>query len=305
VAITSQVNNARTYASDVGNDVFFYVSGTVGVTGSNAKVSVFGGDVVVSGTLTFSGSSTTTGVSNGFGAFASMPAAGNAGSVYVATDAGIPMWVDDGTEWCPLISGNAIGKRPPLSSSLSTFNMSTGSITNINGGLQFEFPSVGAINKLQGVYFPLSSSTAYIETCVVCADDTSTANYLDFAIGMRESSTAKSFTFVIYVEGAVHKGAWARWTNDNTLAADAAIATQPWAYSSYQSWFNNYSFYRVRRDATTLYVESSHNRRTWYRWYSIAISTVFTSEPDQVILGAKARSNRSLYDVYSLRSGSL
>jgi hypothetical protein len=39
-------------ASQLGSDVFFYVSGTQGLSGSSAKISVFGGDVRVSGTLT-------------------------------------------------------------------------------------------------------------------------------------------------------------------------------------------------------------------------------------------------------------
>lgn len=38
-------------AKNSGQDTFFYVSGTFGLTGSNAKKSVFGGDVVVSGSI--------------------------------------------------------------------------------------------------------------------------------------------------------------------------------------------------------------------------------------------------------------
>jgi len=50
------------YPLDYGTDIFFYVSGAKGVVGSLGRKSVFGGDVVVSGTLTsfngFSGSLT-------------------------------------------------------------------------------------------------------------------------------------------------------------------------------------------------------------------------------------------------------
>lgn len=47
--------------SDKGSDVFFYVSGTVGQTGASGKVSVFGGDVYVSGTINANSISTVVG----------------------------------------------------------------------------------------------------------------------------------------------------------------------------------------------------------------------------------------------------
>lgn len=46
------VDSTSTYANQIGSDVFFYVSGTKGSTGT--KKAVFGGDVVISGTLTAS-----------------------------------------------------------------------------------------------------------------------------------------------------------------------------------------------------------------------------------------------------------
>ena len=37
--------------ANVGTDVFLFVSGTMGLSGSRSNVTVFGGDVVVSGTI--------------------------------------------------------------------------------------------------------------------------------------------------------------------------------------------------------------------------------------------------------------
>lgn len=48
------VSNPGAYASSAGSDAYFYVSGTIGLSGSTAKKTVFGGDVVVSGNLRIS-----------------------------------------------------------------------------------------------------------------------------------------------------------------------------------------------------------------------------------------------------------
>lgn len=50
------VDGQNRYVDAIGSDVFFYVSGTTSLTGSAAKKSVFGGDVVFSGSISILGS---------------------------------------------------------------------------------------------------------------------------------------------------------------------------------------------------------------------------------------------------------
>lgn len=46
------IDSSGGFASNVGTDVYFFVSGTIGLFGSTARNSVFGGDAVVSGSIT-------------------------------------------------------------------------------------------------------------------------------------------------------------------------------------------------------------------------------------------------------------
>jgi hypothetical protein len=108
----------------VGSDVFFYVSGSTNVTGSTAKVALFGGDIVTSGSIS---------VSNGGSVVGNLTAVNNVGilgDLNVMSDA--------------LIAGDITGSASLRIASGSTFNGPakfnsglSGSLTNLPDGSSY------------------------------------------------------------------------------------------------------------------------------------------------------------------------
>ena len=108
----------------VGSDVFFYVSGSTNVTGSTAKVALFGGDIVTSGSIS---------VSNGGSVVGNLTAVNNVGilgDLNVMSDA--------------LIAGDITGSASLRIASGSTFNGPakfnsglSGSLTNLSDGSSY------------------------------------------------------------------------------------------------------------------------------------------------------------------------
>jgi hypothetical protein len=77
------------------------------------------------------------------GTYAARPNAGNEGSRYLATDS-LAEWIDDGTEWRPLVaSGSSLGYEPPLANTFTTYSnlgiAGAQTPTKINGTLNATF----------------------------------------------------------------------------------------------------------------------------------------------------------------------
>lgn len=91
--------------NNAGQEAFLFVSGTIGISGSSARKSIFGGDVVSSGSL-----STT----SDYVTYANRPSPKAAGQRIFIRDSGINEWVSDGSQWRPLIQGT-LGYQPLVS----------------------------------------------------------------------------------------------------------------------------------------------------------------------------------------------
>lgn len=178
VSITDPVQS--TYASTIGVDTYFYVSGTVGLPPSdpNRRVNTFGGDTFASGSITavkgfsgshvaladgktpafLAGSNVTLSTSSlgqvvisstggggggggmGYGLYSSRGSPGSAGSGYIATDSVLATWYSDGTVWRPLVDSR-ISTQVPAAANWSHLAGSS-TLVDSNGTLLIT-PSTG------------------------------------------------------------------------------------------------------------------------------------------------------------------
>lgn len=89
-------------------------------------------------------------IKNGFGAYTSRPAPGNAGATYIASD-GIVSFVDDGTEWRPMIQGVVGWEVAPNNSSADWTQVGFAPTTvNIEGGCIYVYCDNEGSNSLSG-----------------------------------------------------------------------------------------------------------------------------------------------------------
>lgn len=219
----------------------------------------------------------------GYGLLASRPTPGTAGQRYVASDAMVSDWVDDGTSWRPLISG-VMGIEPPLVSAFTGMNVGTTTFTQQPGSGFWVGPSEGATNVFRGRGHALSSSTAYVECAFAVVGDSDpspSGKYCGVYAFLRNGDTnQQAFGGGIYVDLNVR--AFYQMEMEWASNTAASIVTRQNLSGGLDS--NLPVFYRIRRDGTTtLYIEQSRDRKNWVVVYTRTYSSVFSlGAPTQV-----------------------
>lgn len=276
--ITSSVAiGTGTRASNAaGQEAFFYVSGTIGTSGSQAKKSIFGGDVYISGTFAVTGNIRT---------FAQRGNPGIGGRRIFITDSGTSEWLDDGVQWRPIING-VLGYQPPPSSSWSYL---VGGTNNDGGSVQSTTPSITdnngqvvvSITGVEAKLHPLlqSGHATDVIACIVPQHLNSSASaFPQMQLILRENATGKmaAGTIVHGTATADNTNLWltlGRWANVNTRSAviDRSI---PGGFGPL--------FIRLRSDgATGAILSYSYNPNSPNGWVDlITDASVFTSAPN-------------------------
>ena len=229
----------------------------------------------------------------GCGIFANIPTVHTSGDLYFATDSWTSQWISANNSWNPLFNGRVIGTRPPLVSAFTAINTPFG-LTDDNGSLRFTAGNDGSNIYFRGYGLSNTSSTAYIETCffnsstavynsgMINPVELGAAYYLLY-VGMRESSTDKSIHFAQVWNSTTYYFEINSYSNSNTRSS---VATIPYPSRGMEySIMSGRIFMRVRRDATTIYFETSENRIYWCLIASYSIASYFTTAPNQVTVG--------------------
>lgn len=221
--------------------------------------------------------------SPGPGGYASLPAAGNAGRVYMCSDVGL--WLkDDGTDWNPVL----VNDKPtdlldaPPASSWSWVNQGGASTATEYGGERITAPSSTRNWRLR--VRTLSPANTYTATARLEAAGAyvSGANAWNAGIGLRASGSGSFITWGPYTynsAGYYAAAAVIRWTNATTVSAIS------WASPAYilpggriPDWW------RIVDNNTNRYFQYSLNGLDWITVFSEGRTTYIT--PDQFLFGA-------------------
>ena len=209
--------------------------------------------------------------------------AGNAGREYFVTDAGVSHWVDDGTLLRPIVQG-VLATEPPSAATFGTqVNWSTSTLTKTNGLLFINGASAsGGVARLSVTTIP-TPSACQIQAHAVPRNNSALATVANssspdpgLSVVMYEQSTGKfalmGFGYATSYQnpGAVpflvtSGGYWAS-TSSRTSANDL------------MQW-GQIPFFRLRISGGTVFHEQSWDLQTWDQINSVAVTTVFTTQP--------------------------
>lgn len=239
-----------------------------------------------------------------FGAYASRPAAGNSGHLYVASDAPVGLWVDDGTVWHPMLKGQVPGVQPPAASTWTAVNAGSSTFADENGAIKFQGVNDGSSVVFRGAAQAWPSGTTTTNTVDGAIEHigwSTTPTASTFAcgyIGMRESSTSKMLLVgSAYVFGAVGGiGATIELTVDVYTNATNRSATTTYSFPI----DNGPTFLRLQRASTSIAAQVSRDRQTWVTLASFTTTTVFTTAPDQYAFGSFGFNAIPLFSLLSL-----
>lgn len=98
------------------------------------------GNVLTSNGTTWVSQAAAGGSSIGYGLYASRPAAGTAGKMYIPSDGWVP-FVDDGANWRPYLNGR-VGMQPPAAAGWTIVNAAGGTLADDHGTLLYTAPSL-------------------------------------------------------------------------------------------------------------------------------------------------------------------
>lgn len=217
------------------------------------------------------------------GTYASRPAAGNAGALYICTDSPIAQWVDDGSAWRPMILGQALGTQVPAASAFTAFGAAGFTFSDNNGTIDLSCAGTGS-TALKGAAISLSSATAYVQAAFANTEKQSTVSTC--CVVLRESSSGKAVAAAMTsnpAAGAERNYVFSGiYTNSGRATIDQTIAPTP----------NGPTILRVHRSGGSTIVSYSSDGRTWTALFTYGAG-VFDSAPDQVAFAAEPFANTS------------
>lgn len=228
-----------------------------------------------------SGGGSSSGGGASVGTFASRPAAGTAGRIYIATDSPIAQWVDDGSAWRPMLLGQALGTQVPAASSFTTFGGGSFQMYDLAGTINFSATGNSQTSLCGGVV-SASGSSLYVEGSVISTIG-SGASYCDPQVFLRESSTGKAVS--ISLQKLVSSSQFRIFTtlfSNNARTSETAGAAVPFSYTHD---LHSRIIVRLKVSGANIVCEYSSDRVNWFTINTHAISTSFTSAPDQVGFG--------------------
>ena len=233
-----------------------------------------------SGTLSCSGATCTFTSSGGgsisSGTYASLPAAGNSGSLYIATDAPYILY-DNGSSWTGF---GPISKLtpPPAASSFTWVNQGGASTDETKGGLILTVPAASGDN-VRGLAIAVPSSP-YTFTAAIMSG-VPAVNYAAGGIGLRESSSGKLVT--IGHTPRNNQVECYNWNSETSLASSYGGTT---AASPSTIWL------RIKDDGTNRIIYQSGNGVFWTQVSSTTRTDFIT--PDQLFVWGNSNNGSSL-----------
>lgn len=250
-------------------------------------------------------SSSSGGSSGGYGAFSARPAAGTAGKTYIASDAPVAQWVDDGSAWHPLVLGQVVGAQPPAAASFSGFNSSGAAIADRNGALYVTGPDDGSGSSVLRAFVQTITTlaAATVELAIAHGNDWMTGGAEEWPVSgvvFLESATGKAVVLTITpyaVGGPQTGGAFAleaeHWASTTSRDADTAFEVLA---------VNQPIFIRIRSNSTSLFCEWSSDRQNWNLLTTFNIGSSFTTAPDRMGISIQGRGNTPKFNVLSYAS---
>lgn len=218
---------------------------------------------------------------NAVGTFASRPAAGTSGRIYVPTDGPIT-FLDDGSAWRPYVSGMMLGTAPPAAAGWTSLGVGSPTVADSFGSL-FISQTTGnsSADQIQGFY--IAAGTApYTKTLawqwIANPDASLTQNPMHF--GLQASSTSKCIAYFIGQIANDSKEGANLWTSPSSagslitsnIVGDMQASNTLWA--------------RITDDGTTITIERSFNGIDWWTITAYTASAHFgAAARDRVFIG--------------------
>jgi hypothetical protein len=268
-APASGLTNPMTTADDV------IIGGT---SGTPARLAKGGNNTVLgvdgSGVLAYKADPTGgSGATIGSGTTASRPAAGNAGDLYLPTDA-IIFWRDDGAAWQPF-GPVAPLTAPPAAAGWTAVNAGSATLTDVNSGLLFadtgnDINTAAYVRSLPAA--PYTATAGLIPT-LLSADDTANTE-ATIGLVLRESSSGKLVTLEITAGQGSRIFRSRKWTNSSTFSATYASRTSHWLGGGSLLWL------RIVDNTTNRLLQGSSDGRTFVTLLTVGRTDFCT--PDQL-----------------------
>jgi len=196
-----------------------------------------------------------------YGPAGSAPAAGLAGCIRVENSSVVPMYVDDGTEWRPIIGGS-LGYVPPLAAAFTVDFLGTATYTDRGWTGELKSNSPGSDNILG------KAKTSGAAPYTVTAHFKVGAAKCEFGLLFRQSSDGKMHT--IEVDMSNVEIASDKWTSVSLVSAQYATV-DPGVYMS-DIWL------RIADDGANRVCSYSHDGRAFYTIHTVGRTDFLTAD---------------------------
>jgi hypothetical protein len=235
------------------------------------------------------------GGSNFYGAYASRPAAGNAGAIATFTDNLALQQVDTGSAWKNLILGSPLDE-PPDAAALSAHYNNFGTSTLVSDANRLIFtPQVTApgTDRFRGAGLPIVTLASFSVSCVV--DFRVPSDNGGFGVAVHESATGKTLLLAVCVIPALALTAvYQIYFADDTLGITSSsnlFFLPDGAAGFYNSWVPGPTApFKLRMSVSAgilLLLEMDIGRGLgWQTMAALPIAAFFTTAPDFGGIGA-------------------
>jgi hypothetical protein len=266
-------------------------TGATGAAGSNGATGATGA-TGAAGSAGSNGATGATGAGTTYDVFANMPGAGTAGKSYYASDSGILHWVDDGSNYRPLLYGQQLGTQPPAAAS---FVYLVGGTNNDGSTAQTTTPTLS--DSAGQVLVTLDSFQSKLHPCLVSGHNTDVQGHLVPAhnlpntgqafpqceLVVRENATGKMA--VLGIVSVAKDNTAQNATGDGvtylTCAAWSNVGTKGTAQDFSFPAGHGPLFLRVRASGTSAIFSYSYCPNDANGWVDFkTITSVFTSAPN-------------------------
>jgi hypothetical protein len=219
------------------------------------------------------------------GTYATMPAAGQAGRVYIATDS-ILQFVDSGTVWQGFMSGHERFTIPDFTS-YSWDNQESTTLVDKNGWYEFRKPTSSSLS----MYYRTAPATPWTYTTYMPFFQRMIA-FPAIGIGVRDSS-GKIHFFGIKNDGSNVYLSSDKYTNTSTFSANYA---QELTYKlGFPFWF------RIADNGTNRICSYSFNGVSFVTFHTVGRTDFLTATQYGIIIAAPASAGvETVAGVYSL-----
>lgn len=204
------------------------------------------------------------------GPYSTRPAPGNAGAIFVPTDGPIS-FIDDGTEWRPMIPGGRIGKQPPPIANWTLYQPANNATFIEQAGTLFlSAPSAGNSQAYNGIAYVPKGSATVITACL-------TVSGAAFG-GLSLRSSVTNCTPTMYGENITYPNTISFFQYPSGI--NAGLGTYFMSHQS--STHNNLVWYRFAKDNSNTQVWSSNDGIDFRKEWQGPTANFGANEPDQV-----------------------